>query len=92
VDTTLTYADKLVRALRAPDGALVVHAAHTLGALRDPRAVEALEYVVWHGDPYAAAEAVRALAHIGTPAATRDVAAAADHPSVIVRTAAGSVE
>jgi HEAT repeat protein len=85
---SLTYVDKLLRALRSPDSTTAMRAAHILGELGDPRAIDGLTDLVWRGDPYAATEAVRALARIGTPIAKRTVAAAAEHPFAAVRAAA----
>ncbi len=88
VDRPPSYLDGLLRALRSPEGETVIRAAYILGALRDPRAVGPLGDVVRHGDPYAAAEAVRTLARIGTPEAQQIVRAALAHPFAVVRATA----
>lgn len=83
------YESKLIQALdhRLADRRLI--AARVLGQIGGIRAVRALIKVAERdGDPYASAEAVRALARIGGSEATAYLEKAGQHRSVVVRHAA----
>jgi len=83
------YEAKLIRALehRMADRRLI--AARVLGQIGGTRAVRALIKLAERGDdPYASAEAVRALSRIGGRQATAYLRKANDHPSAVVRHAA----
>ena len=83
------YESKLIQALdhRLADRRLI--AARVLGQIGGTRAVRALIKLAQRdGDPYASAEAVRALACIGGSEATAYLQKAAQHRSVVVRHAA----
>ena len=83
------YESKLIQALdhRLADRRLI--AARVLGQLGGTRAVRALiKLAERDGDPYASAEAVRALARIGGSEATAYLHKAANHRSAVVRHAA----
>jgi len=83
------YETKLIRALehRMADRRLI--AARVLGQIGGTRAVRALIELAERGDdPYASAEAVRALARIGGRQATEYLKKANAHPSAVVRHAA----
>lgn len=83
------YEAKLIRALehRMADRRLI--AARVLGQIGGRRAVRALIKVAEReDDPYAAAEAVRALARIGGQEAAAYLRKASEHRSALVRDAA----
>jgi HEAT repeat protein len=83
------YESKLIRALehRMADRRLI--AARVLGQIRSPKAVPALIKLADRGDdPYAAAEAVSALARIDDAKAREYLLKASRHPSAVVRQAA----
>jgi HEAT repeat protein len=83
------YEAELIRALehRMADRRLI--ASRVLGQIGGTRAVRALIKLVERGDdPYAAAEAVRALARIGGHQASEYLKKANAHPSAVVRHAA----
>lgn len=83
------YESKLIRALqhRMADRRLI--AARVLGQIRSSKAVPALIKLAERSDdPYAAAEAVSALARIDDAAAREYVRKARRHPSAVVRQAA----
>lgn len=83
------YQAKLIRALehRLADRRLI--AARVLGQIGGTRAVRALiKLAEREDDPYAAAEAVKALARIGGPQATMYLQTATEHRSALVRHAA----
>ena len=88
LDKSSTYVEKLILALASPDGATARRAAYLLGKLGDSRAVPSLVERLNHGDAYVAAEAVTALARIGTADALCAVSNARRHRFAIVRWAA----
>jgi HEAT repeat protein len=70
----LSYEDRLIWALRHPDGDRAIMAARVLGQRRARAAVPALRAVVVDGrDPYLAAEALRNLVAIEDPGQIREL-------------------
>jgi HEAT repeat protein len=81
--------ERLVATLRHPLGDRAVHAAATLGAIGDRRAVPALLDALGAPDPYLQAEAARALGTLGDRRAAPALAELARTGSVPGRRAAG---
>lgn len=83
------YVDKLIAALRHPEGFTQRRAAYVLGLIGDPRAVEALIAVLQHGeaDPYVRAQVTETLGLIGTSKARSVLEQVANdaNQSVLVR-------
>lgn len=88
-----SYELKLRRALSHPIAEQRSMAARILGELRAVAAVpDLMELAARARDPYPAAEAVRALAQIGTDASLRGLRAAHNSESAVVRAAAAAAE
>jgi HEAT repeat protein len=82
------YVERLVATLRHPLGDRAVHAAATLGAIGDRRAVPGLLDALGAPDPYLQAEAARALGTLGDRRAAPALAELARTGSVPGRRAA----